>query len=143
MDIPESIVIDITELDLMDSVRIEDVVFPEASPRSSMKTTQSSPLSPLVRLKRKWKAKKAKRPKAKKPQAKKLPSKHFAQSDWTSRNAARRAPGVLLVTASAVMVGRHSRYQEHRKMDYKGVIVGLGNPGPKYERPDTISGSCL
>ncbi len=29
MDIPESIVIDITELDLMDSVRIEDVVFPE------------------------------------------------------------------------------------------------------------------
>ncbi|WP_319468292.1 50S ribosomal protein L25 [uncultured Pseudodesulfovibrio sp.] len=29
MDIPESIVIDITELDVMDSVRIEDVVFPE------------------------------------------------------------------------------------------------------------------
>jgi large subunit ribosomal protein L25 len=29
MDIPESIVIDITELDIMDSVHIEDVAFPE------------------------------------------------------------------------------------------------------------------
>ncbi|WP_319582003.1 50S ribosomal protein L25 [uncultured Pseudodesulfovibrio sp.] len=29
MDIPESIVIDITEMDVMDSVHIEDVVFPE------------------------------------------------------------------------------------------------------------------
>jgi large subunit ribosomal protein L25 len=29
MDIPESIVIDITEMDIMDSVHIEDVVFPE------------------------------------------------------------------------------------------------------------------
>jgi len=29
MDIPESIVIDVTEMDIMDSVHIEDVVFPE------------------------------------------------------------------------------------------------------------------
>jgi len=29
MDIPESIVIDITEMEVMDSVHIEDIVFPE------------------------------------------------------------------------------------------------------------------